>query len=379
MNSEQELRQLTDESVALLREMIAIPSPSFEEERVSNHVQSWMEARGMHPQRFGNNLVCRLNPRPGAPVLMLCAHLDTVSPASDYSFDPYKPDPEVAAERVSAIRGEHLSPEEVIAGLGSNDDGASATAQIAVFRFFSAHPELLGEKNLLLALSCQEERSGPEGMRSLWKEQLEGVVDAAIVGEPTAMQAAISERGLLVLDAVAHGLSGHAARNEGVNALYIAIEDIAAMRAHRFGRKSPVMGDINLNVTQINAGTAHNVIPDRCCFVVDIRTTEQYTSKEILDELQGICKSTLTPRNLTNRSSAGRPLSPLMKAADDCGMVGFSSQTTSDWMRISCNALKMGPGDSSRSHKKDEYVLCSELMDGVVKYVEFIQKLNLQH
>ena len=201
-------------------------------------------------------------------------------------------------------------------------------------------------------------------------------VDFAIVGEPTGMKAAIAERGLLVIDATAHGVSGHAARNEGKNALYIALEDIDRLRCHEFERISARMGKVNLNVTQINAGTAHNVIPDRCDFVIDIRPTEKYSNEELLKELQKICTSELRPRNLANRSSATFEDSHLQKVAESLGIGTFSSPTTSDWMRITCDAVKMGPGDSSRSHKKDEYVLVREIADGIRTYIEFINNIK---
>jgi acetylornithine deacetylase len=199
----------------------------------------------------------------------------------------------------------------------------------------------------------------------------------AIVGEPTGMRAATSERGLLVIDGLAEGVSGHAARNEGVNALYIALEDIDKIRKHRFGKISPKMGEVNVNVTQINAGSAHNVIPDRCSFVIDIRPTEQYTNEEIFNELQSICKSRLVPRNLSNRSSATCEGSRLSAAAEELGIETFSSPTTSDWMRISCDAVKMGPGESSRSHKKNEYITLREIEKAVTTYIRFIEHLGL--
>ena len=175
---------------------------------------------------------------------------------------------------------------------------------------------------------------------------------------------------------MAEGVSGHAARNEGVNALYIALEDIDKIRKHRFAKISPRMGEVNVNVTQINAGSAHNVIPDRCTFVIDIRPTEQYTNEEILNELHEICTSRLNPRNLANRSSATCEGSPLTKVAEKLGIETFSSPTTSDWMRISCDAVKMGPGDSSRSHKKNEYITHCEIREAVATYIRFIEHLK---
>lgn len=365
-----DISALTKESVKLLKEMIAIPSPSFEEDAVCSHICRWMKGKGIEHQRIGNNIIAEHITDSSKPTLMLCAHIDTVSPSPEYSFDPYNPG---------------NCPEDMVQGLGSNDDGASVVSMIAAYRYFSSQASLATspsnqedravQPNLILVLTCEEERSGKGGMTGLWPE-LAQKVDFAIVGEPTGMKAATSERGLLVIDGAAHGVSGHAARNEGCNALYKALEDIEKLRKHCFAKISPRMGKVNLNVTQINAGSAHNVIPDRCDFVIDIRPTEQYSNEEILAELQEICGSELRARNLANRSSATFEDSPLQKAAEALGIGTFSSPTTSDWMRISCDAVKMGPGDSARSHRKDEYVYISEIQEGIAKYIEFINYLT---
>ena len=378
-----DIRNITAEAVQLLKEMVAIKSPSFGEDAVCSHISEWLTDKGISHKRIGNNIVAEHITDPDRPVLMLCAHIDTVSPSPDYSFDPYEPDYERAAEVISGILEQEMRPEDIVAGLGSNDDGASVVAMTAAYRYFCENgqePPL----NLVLVLTCEEERSGSNGMTGLWGKELcargEGTdgcteIDFAIVGEPTGMKAATAERGLLVIDATAHGISGHAARNEGRNALYMALEDIDRLRKHDFSRISARMGRVNLNVTQINAGTAHNVIPDRCDFVIDIRPTEKYTNEEILKELQEICTSGLKARNLANRSSATEEDSPLQKAAEALGIETFSSPTTSDWMRITCDAVKMGPGESLRSHRKDEYVLVSEIETGIRTYIEFINRL----
>ena len=352
MEKNTHIATLTDESITLLKEMIAIPSPSFNEDEVCSHICKWLSSKGIEHERVGNNIIAEHVTDSSNPTLMLCAHIDTVSPCEGYSFDPYKPE---------------NSPEGVIQGLGSNDDGASVVAMIAAYRYFIGQTRI----NLTLVLTCEEERSGKDGMTGLWGKRLNRI-DYAIVGEPTGMKAATSERGLLVIDATAHGVSGHAARNEGKNALYIALEDIERLRRHEFTKISPKMGKANLNVTQISAGSAHNVIPDRCDFVIDIRPTEQYSNEEILQELQAICESELKPRNLANRSSATHEGSPLQKTAERMGIETFSSATTSDWMRITCDAIKMGPGDSNRSHRKDEYVTVEEISEGIEKYIQFI-------
>lgn len=372
-----EIQALTAEAASLLKEMVAIPSPSFSEDAVCTHICNWLTGKGIIYKRTGNNIISRLSWHKTSdgqcnekPALMLCAHIDTVAPCEGYTFDPHNPDYLVAAEAIARNNAIMTTPADIVAGLGSNDDGASVVSMIAAFRYFH---DIQTGCDLMLVLSCEEERSGLNGMTGLWP-QIKDQVDFAIIGEPTGMKAATSERGLLVIDATAHGVSGHAARNEGINAIDIALEDIQALKKHEFAKVSPRMGKVNLNVTQINAGTAHNVIPDTCTFVIDIRPTEQYTNEEILKELQGICKSELRPRNLSNRSSATREDSPLQNIAEALGIETFSSPTTSDWMRIDCDAIKMGPGESSRSHKKDEFVFIDEIADGIKTYIEFIKR-----
>ena len=366
MQQNDKIQLLTVQAVQLLREMVAIPSPSFDEDKVCTYISNWLNDKGITHKRIGNNLLARLSEQPtvnkenfrGKPTLMLCAHIDTVAPCEGYTFDPYKPE---------------NCPADMVQGLGSNDDGASVVSMTAAFRYFTENAENCPD--LLLVLTCEEERSGVNGMTGLWPE-IKDTVNYAIVGEPTCMKAATAERGLLVIDATAHGVSGHAARNEGVNAISIALEDITVLQNHIFERISPRMGKVNLNVTQINAGSAHNVIPDICTFVIDIRPTEQYSNEEILNDLQNICKSELKARNLKNRSSATYTDSPLQKTAETLGIETFSSPTTSDWMRISCDAVKMGPGDSSRSHRKDEFVTVKEIEGGINNYIKYIYRLD---
>jgi acetylornithine deacetylase len=352
---------LYDESIALLRQMVRIPALSGKEEAVAACVGAALSSWGIPFSGLRGNLLA-LNRRfdPGKPTLALDAHLDTVPVNNGYTRDPF----------------DSGNDPDIIYGLGSNDDGGSVVSMIAAFRHFFEREMPV---NLLLILSREEEVSGPDGTRWLFSE--EGPLGRdwprprwVLVGEPTGMRAATSERGLLVLDGEAQGVSGHAARGEGVNALYIALDDIAALRAHRFDRISERMGEVHLNVTQISAGQAHNVIPDRCRFVVDIRPTDRYRNEEILSELQALCRSTLTARNLANRSSATAAGSPLLRAAEALGLETFSSPTTSDWMRIPCDALKMGPGESCRSHKADEFILAREIAQGIDGYIAFIEK-----
>ena len=324
------------ESVELLKQMVSIPSPSFKESMVREHISNWLTDKKICHEVIKNNIVA-FNSRfcKSKQTLMLCAHIDTVSPGNDYSFDPYNPDYEQAYRNSATEDGNIRDSRGKVFGLGSNDDGASAVAMISAFRHFY-NEEL--PVNLM--------RSGKDGMSFIWAN-LENTPDWAIVGEPTRMQAATSERGLLVIDATSYGTSGHAARGDGDNAIYIAMEDIERLRSYKFSRISEMTGQVHLNVTQINAG--------------------------ILNELSRLCRSRLTARNLVNRSSATRPDSPLVRCAGELGIEVFSSPTTSDWMRIGCDAIKMGPGDSSRSHKKDEFVYVSEIEEGIRKYIDFIE------
>ena len=364
--------RVIDEAMEMLRGMVGIPSVSFSEEEVCRYVSDTLTGRGIRHVRVKNNIVAlNRNFDPEKKTLMLCAHMDTVPACDGYSFDPYKPD----YGMVRNIFG--CGEKDIVCGLGSNDDGGSVVAMCAAFRHY--HEQDL-PCNLVLALSCEEERSGPGGMAWIWEhyEEIAGLEHAgrpdwAIVGEPTEMKAATSERGLLVIDGEAVGVSGHAARGEGVNALYIALDDIKRLREYEFTEISPVMGKVMLNVTQIEAGTAHNVIPDRCRFVVDIRPTEMYSNMEIMEELQSVCRSRLKARNLKNRSSATAQTSPLLECCSSLGLETFSSPTTSDWIRIGCDAVKMGPGKSERSHKKDEFITRDEIAGGIRGYISFLE------
>ncbi|MCR5518860.1 MAG: M20/M25/M40 family metallo-hydrolase [Bacteroidales bacterium] len=348
----------------LLRKMVAISSQSGNEAEVAVLISAALDELGIKHELLRNNIVA-VNEGfdKSKPTLALDAHIDTVAPNNGYTRDPY----------------DAGNDPEKVWGLGSNDDGGSVVSMIAAFKHFYKEEMPI---NLMLVLTAEEETSGPDGADWLYSPAgpfAEGkkyqMPKWVIVGEPTKMQAATSERGLLVLDGMAEGVSAHAARGGGDNALYKALEDISTLRAHEFGRISPKMGKVHLNVTQISAGSAHNVIPDRCSFVVDIRPTEQYGCEEILEELQAICKSKLSARNLSHRSSATAEGSPLLKTVEALGIPTFTSPTTSNWMVISCDALKMGPGDSERSHRADEYLLRSELEGAVATYIDFISTL----
>ena len=345
----------TTEAVELLRRLIATPSTSRDESRTADLLFAFLEERGAAPERLHNNVFARsADFDPARPTLLLNSHHDTVRPAASYTRDPFAPTAE----------GDRLY------GLGSNDAGASV---VSLARTFLTFREQSLPFNLLLALTAEEECMGEHGIRALLPEL--GRIDLAVVGEPTGMQAAAGERGLVVLDCTAHGRSGHAARGEGINALYIALEDIARLRGFRFERESALLGPIGLAVTQIEAGTQHNVVPDTCRFVVDIRTTDAYTNEETVELLRAAIRSEAVPRSTRIRAVALDDHHPLMRAARATGRTAFVSPTTSDRTLMPFPSLKMGPGESSRSHTADEYVLMSEIGEGIGIYEEFIRQL----
>lgn len=341
----------------LLRKIVRISSYSGEENEVSLLVLNYLSEKEVDCIRIKNNIVAYSKDYDASkPTLMLNSHLDTVKASEGYLIDPFNPP---------------LS-EERIWGLGSNDAGGSVVCLAETFLFFNNKTLPF---NLLLVLSAEEENSGKNGIEAVIKKMPE--VNCAIVGEPTGMKVAVAERGLLVVDAIAHGVSGHAARGEGINAIDIAIDDIDWLRSYKFPAISPLMGEVKTTVTQIEAGKQHNVIPDRCKFVIDIRPTDQYTNSQIMDILIANMKSVLKARSLTNRSSSVPDDHPLVKTAVLLGLETYISPTTSDWMRLKVPAIKMGPGDSVRSHRADEYILKEEIRKGVEGYINFVNKLEL--
>lgn len=345
---------LISESITLLDQLIAIPSTSRDEAGTADAIEAFLKAhvKGEVKRIYNNVYVRSPHWNDAQPTLLLNSHHDTVKPSASYTRNPYEP----------------THKDGRIYGLGSNDAGASAVSLIAMYRYYE-ETEL--PFNLLLAISAEEEVMGEHGMRGLLPEL--GKIDMALVGEPTGMQAAVGERGLVVMDCVAHGVRGHAARNEGVNAIDIAIEDIERLKNFQFERRSELLGDIKKTVTQISAGTQHNVIPDECRFVIDIRTTDAYTNEETARIIQDLLVSDAQPRSTRVHASAIYADHPLVKAATTIGRQTFVSPTTSDMALMhGIPSLKMGVGESSRSHGADEYVLESEIAEGIQIYIDFI-------
>ncbi len=342
--------------IDLLQEMIRIPSFSGEESAVAELIAEFLADRGISVRRKGNNLwVCNKFFDSAKPTILLNSHLDTVRPNAGYTRDPFAPD----------VEGDTLY------GLGSNDAGASVVALMAAFLHFQACEGLA--YNLCLALTAEEERSGAEGIELVWDDL--PPVDFAIVGEPTGMQMAVAEKGLLVVDCVARGVSGHAARNEGVNAIYKAVKDIEWFENYRFPKVSEWLGEMNMAVTMINSGTQHNVVPAECAFTVDIRVTEQYTHQEVVETIREHVQSEVTPRSMRLRSSSIPVDHPIVQAGIALGLTMYGSPTSSDQTRIPATSVKIGPGRSERSHTADEFILLSEIGQGIELYIRLLERI----
>lgn len=353
------LKLRSERAIALLKEMIRRPSPTGEEGAVADLLEEHLRKGGVELKRLYNNVFAYADGYdPKRITLMLNSHIDTVLPVASYTRDPYSPDEEDGR----------------IYGLGSNDAGASVAAIVETFLAWAHKPLPF---NLMLAISAEEERGGEKGIRALLPT-LERV-DMAIVGEPTDMQAAIGERGLVVLDCTAHGKSGHAAHSEGVNAIYEAIQDIEKLQHFEFERVSPLLGDIRISTTMISAGTQHNIIPDSCSFVVDVRTTDAYTNEEVVEIISEALTSEVKPRSTRIRASAIEESHPLAQAALRAGRKLFVSHTSSDMSRMAFPTLKMGIGDTLRSHSADEYVLRSEIIEGVAIYEDYLTQFTKQY
>ena len=340
--------------IDLLQEMIAIPSFSREEGAVANLLERRLTASGLPVKRSGNNLWCSTLGE--GPTLLLNAHIDTVRPAAGYQRDPFTP----------ILEGDRLY------GLGANDDGGSVVALIETYKILASRPQ---PYRLVLSLTAEEEVSGKGGLELLFPEI--GPVALGVIGEPTGMQMAVAERGLMVLDCTARGVSGHAARDEGRNAIYLAMEDIKRLRTMDFGRPSDLLGRVKTTVTQIDAGTQHNVIPDVCKFVVDVRTNEHVTNQEVLDGIARCLSSEVKARSTRLGSSGIAMDHPLVKRGLAMGLQPFGSPTLSNAALCPFPTLKIGPGDSARSHGPDEYICLSEIRDAVGKYVELLDGLKI--
>lgn len=344
--------------IDLLKSLISTPSFSKEEAAAAEVIRNFIQNEGIPYQTKENNTwAFNLHYNNNKATVLLNSHIDTVRPAKGYTKDPFDP----------------IEDGDKLFGLGSNDAGGPLVSLLGTFVHFYHRDDL--PFNLVFAATAEEEISGRRGLEIVLPEI--APVQFAIVGEPTRMELAVAEKGLLVLDCYAHGKSGHAAREEGENALYKAIHDIEILRSYSFEQVSPVLGKVKMSVTQIEAGTQHNVIPDICHFVVDVRTNEFYPNKvaaQIIDEL---IYSEVKPRSVRLNSSGISDEHPFAQIAKKRGLRIYGSPTTSDQAIISFPSVKMGPGDSARSHTADEYIFKSEILAGIQQYIEMLEELKL--
>lgn len=344
--------------IKLLQELIATPSFSREEQNAASVVRDFFIEAAIGFQVKGNNTWVKnklWNEK--LPVVLLNSHIDTVKPSSGYTRDPFEP----------LIEGGALY------GLGSNDAGGPLVTLLAVFIHF--YPKENLPFNLIYAATAEEEVSGLNGLASILDDI--GRIDLAIVGEPTQMQMAVAEKGLMVLDCTTTGKSGHAAREEGDNAIYKAIKDIEVLRNYRFGKISEILGPVKMSVTVINAGTQHNVVPDKCSFVVDVRTNEYYSNQQAYEIIRELIQAEATPRSFRLNSSGISISHPIVKKGISLGLSYYGSPTTSDQAVLPCTSIKIGPGDSARSHTANEFIRLDELTEGFRIYVELLTDLQL--
>ena len=351
-----ETEQLYENAVALLRQMIQTPSFSKEEAGTAGLLAEFLQERGVEVHRKKNNVwAFNRHYNPAIPTSLLNSHHDTVKPNGAYTRDPF----------AATIEGDRLY------GLGSNDAGASGVSLLAAFLHFYDRKDL--KYNLCVAITAEEENSGHDGLECVIPEL--GPLEFAIVGEPTLMQLAIAERGLMVIDCTAHGKAGHAAREEGDNAIYKAMQDIEWFRTYRFPKVSDLFGAVKMSVTIISAGTQHNVVPAECRFTVDIRVTDRYTNEEVLEIIKEHVSCEVKARSTRLRPSSIRPDHPIVQAGLALGRTTYGSPTTSDQALLDIPSLKLGVGDSARSHSADEFVHLSEIREGIELYIKMLSAI----
>ena len=352
------LDKLQDDAINLLKDLISIQSFSFEEDKTATKINNWLKERGVKSDRKVNNIIAyNKHYDQTKPNILLNSHHDTVEPNSAYTLDPYKP---------QIINGK-------LYGLGSNDAGGALVSLITTFLHFYDKENL--SHNIILLASAEEERSGPNGIKSIMPILPE--IELAIVGEPTLMNIAVAEKGLIVFDLIVKGTSSHAAHKNLDNPIYKAIDIINKISKIKFEKKSNLLDDVKLTVTQINAGVQHNVVPAEVKLVLDARINDKYTNTEIYNVLKDELDCELVPRNLDLNSSSIPENHKIIKAGNKLGFTKYGSPTLSDQAKIKCNSIKLGPGDSTRSHTADEFIYVDEIKNGVKKYIELIEEYIL--
>jgi len=360
MSSKQmNISDLYSEAVNLLKELIAIPSFSKEENKTACCLENFLKQKNINSNRYSNNVWTTnkyFDER--KKTLLLNSHHDTVKPNKGYTLNPF----------------EAIEKDGKLFGLGSNDAGGPLVALLATFvHFYEAELPF----NILFAATAEEEISGKNGIEILLKHTPN--IDCALVGEPTSLNMAVAEKGLLVLDCVAHGKAGHAARNEGVNALYVAMKDIHWLTTFQFPKVSQLLGPVHVAVTSINTeNRTHNIVPSECSFLVDVRVNELYSFEEIISIIKANTKSEIHPRSIRLKPSFINPDHPLVKAGTEMGITSYGSPTCSDMALMDFPSLKIGPGDSARSHSADEFIFLEEIKKGIKTYIEIVENYKLK-
>lgn len=347
------MEALKNEAIALLKQLIAIPSFSKEEDKTAEAIEQFLSSKGASPQRKGNNVWAFASPyQANLPTIWINSHHDTVKPNTGYTQFPFSP----------------IERDGKLFGLGSNDAGGPLVAMIATFSYF------LGKElpfNLLLVASAEEEISGPNGISSLL--EILPPAELVLVGEPTQLKLAIAEKGLLVIDGSITGKAGHAAREEGINAIYLALNDLGKIKDYKFAKISPFLGPTKVSCTVIQAGDQHNMVPELCNYVLDVRVNELYTHEEVLEELRALLVAKLVPRSMRLRSSCLPEGHVLHEVGKILCLETFGSPTLSDQALIPYPSVKIGPGDSARSHTADEYIYLHEIQDGISRYINILE------
>ena len=350
-------KSIKEDCIGLLKRLIATQSFSREEQHTGDLIESFLKANEVKTERLGNNIIARSKKwSPLKPTILLNSHHDTVKPASGYTKDPFNPE---------------ISNGKLF-GLGSNDAGGSLVALMATFLHLHDHDL---PYNLIFVASAEEEISGPNGIAKV-RDQIAPIA-LGIIGEPTQMRMAIAEKGLMVVDGEAKGESGHAAREEGVNALYIALKDIDWIKNHQFDKVSEVLGKTKMTVTQIKAGTQHNVVPDSCKFVIDVRTNEEYSNQEVFEILQQHTDSELKARSFRLNSSKIALDHPIVLKGLAMGLPYYGSPTLSDQALLPFTTIKIGCGKSARSHTADEFIYLKEIEEGIRIYLQLLKGLKI--